>query len=88
MHKHLPNIFLFNPACEYAVANGNKHWQPNSILQKMETDLSLLPLYLANPNDFVLVRKEISADFMESLQRLITHLPEIKLLKKAIKSHQ
>ncbi len=84
MQEKLPDVFIFNPTCEYAVANGNGSWQPNRLLQKMEEDLSVLPLYFAAPGDFILVRKMPSAAFLQNVQQLISVLPNFSLLKDAI----
>ena len=54
MTENLPDIYLFNPTCEYAVANGHTSWQPNRLLQKMEEDLGTLPLFFARPQDVIL----------------------------------
>ena len=65
-----PNIYLFNPTCEYAVANGNTSWHPNKILQKMEADLATLPLYFATENDVVIVPEIPTIEFYEHLQKI------------------
>lgn len=70
------NIYLFNPGCEYAVANQNANWQPNRILQKMENDLSILPMYFAGKNDIVLVDRLPSPEFTENLKKLNIDIPE------------
>jgi hypothetical protein len=70
LKSNLPNIYYFNPTCEYAVANGNAWWQPNKLLQKMENDLSALPLWFAKPTDFILTHKMPSHEFINSLKRL------------------
>ena len=70
MAEKLPNVYLFNPTCEYAVANGQSSWQPNRLLQKMEKDLGALPLFFARPNDVVLVKKLPPPEFLATLQRI------------------
>ena len=74
-----PSIYLFNPTCEYAVANGSANWQPNRILQKMEFDLSALPLFFAGKNDFVLVEKIPSEEFTDSLKQIGIAIPNFIL---------
>jgi hypothetical protein len=66
----LPDIFYFNPTCEFAIANGSPNWQPNKLLQKMEDDLSALPQYFGKREDFVLVNQIPSDDFIKSLIQL------------------
>lgn len=70
MPEELPNIYLFNPTCEYAVANGRASWQPNRLFQKMEEDLGSLPLFFARPNDVILVQKIPPPQFLKNLQEL------------------
>jgi hypothetical protein len=82
------DIYLFNPTCEYAIANGNENWQPNRLLQKMEYDLSTLPLFFAKKNDFVLVDKIPSAEFVELLIQLDIEIPNFILNNEAINSQQ
>lgn len=84
MKEHLPDIYLFNPTCEYAVANGNASWQPNRLLQKMESDLAVLPLYLAQPGDYVLIDVAPSEEFLSRLKELNVHLPEFITKKVAL----
>ena len=82
------DIYLFNPTCEYAIANGNENWQPNRLLQKMEYDLSALPLFFAKKNDFVLVDKIPSPEFIELLVQLGIEIPNFILKNEAINNQQ
>lgn len=83
-----PDIYHFNPTCEYAVANGNLSWQPNRLLQKMEEDLSTLPLFFAQPEDFILVDKLPSTEFLDSFKQLELDTPKFILKKEAVGSQQ
>ena len=74
--KQRPDIFLFNPTCEYAVANGKASWQPNRLLQKMETDLATLPQFFTQPCDIVLTDKLPSSEFINSFNRFEYQLPQ------------
>jgi len=49
------DVYVFHPACELAVANGTHSFQPNKRIQQFAYDLQALPVYLMNPNDFLLV---------------------------------
>lgn len=88
MASHLPNLYYFNPTCEYAIANGDSAWHPNQILQKMESDLATLPLFLAQSDDCVIVDKIPSILFINSLKKLEINLPrfvtqkEVRINKK------
>jgi len=70
MAKKRPDIYLFNPTCEYAVANGYASWQPNRLLQKMEEDLGTLPLFFGRPTDVVLVKKIPPPEFLATLEKI------------------
>lgn len=87
MSEEHPNILVFNPTCEYAIANGNENWQPNQLLQKMEADLSLLLIFLSEKTDFVVVEKLPSDEFLVSLQQINIDIPNF-ILKNAVASNQ
>jgi len=80
-----PDVWFFNPTCEYAVANGTTSWQPNRLLQKMEVDLGTLPLFFAKPHDIVLVRKLPAEKFLQKLKMQGISLPRFVLLEDALK---
>ncbi len=63
-------LHLFNPTCDFAIANELPTWQPNKILQKMEQDLDTLPVYLASKDDKIIVHKLPSKRFIRQLKRL------------------
>ena len=79
MNSSLPDIYLFNPTCEYAIANGNSNWQANRLLQKMEADMAALPLYFAQSKDVILVNDLPSSEFLETISRLKTDMPNFVL---------
>ena len=70
MTESLPDVYLFNPTCEYAVANGYASWQPNRLLQKMEEDLGSIPLFFARPTDMVLAKKVPAPEFLAALEKI------------------
>ncbi|GAP68901.1 hypothetical protein BA6E_10643 [Bacteroidales bacterium 6E] len=53
----LPRLFVFNPTCDFAVANGSPSWQPNAMLTRMEEDMATIVRFLATPDDLVLLKK-------------------------------
>ena len=83
MNSILPNIFYFNPTCEYAIANGDPAWHPNKILQKMETDLATLPLFLAQQEDYIVVDKVPTSSFINSLKEFEIDIPNFIKIKEA-----
>ncbi len=86
MPEEFPDIYLFNPTCEYAVANGQTSWQPNQLLQKMEEDLGTLPLFLAGPSDVVLVKNLPPADYLASLKKIGITPPRFIQMKEIAKN--
>ncbi len=81
------NVYLFNPTCEYAVANGNDSWQPNRILQKMESDLGTLPMFFAQQEDLILVDQLPSENFVEQFKKIGFKPPQF-VLKKEIQNKE
>ncbi len=53
----LPRLYIFNPTCDFAVANGSPSWQPNATLSRMEEDMASIVRFLSNPEDLVLVNR-------------------------------
>lgn len=49
-----PDIYLFNPSCDFAVGNGSPSWQPGKLIRTMEHDLGNLPQFLGKSGDIVL----------------------------------
>jgi len=84
MTSQLPDIYLFNPTCEYAIANGSAYWQPNRLLQKMEADLSSLPMFFAKKEDYVLVERIPSVEFLKTLKQIDIEIPNFITKKEAI----
>ncbi len=81
-----PDIYLFNPTCEYAIANDSDNWQPNRLLTKMESDLSALQLFLAHEKDYVLAEKIPSFQFISKLKQFDIEIPNFILKKEAVKN--
>lgn len=77
-----PDVYFFNPTCEYAIASGNPSWQPNRILRKMESDLSSIQLFLAGGGDFIIADKIPSREYQHRLLPLVNELPEFVLKSK------
>lgn len=79
-----PRLFVFNPTCEYAVANGMVSWQPNKLLQKMEKDMATLPAYFATTNDIIAVPHTPSSQFMDEISKVLS-IPQFKTLAEILK---
>lgn len=61
----MSRLFLFNPDCELAIANGSSHYMPPANVVRMADDLALLPAYWAASGDCILVRDKVGGDFFE-----------------------
>ncbi len=75
----MPDFYIFNPTCDYAVANGSHSWHPNKLLKKMERDLDTMQLFISQSEDFVIVNKIPSREFITSLQKLDIEIPKFVL---------
>lgn len=84
MSRFCSNIFYFNPTCDYAVANGKKSWQPNKLLQKMELDLAVLPMFFSHTADYILVDNLPSEQFLGSFKKINFPIPNFILKKDAL----
>ncbi len=50
-----PRLFLYNPTCEMAIANGQVSYMPPRNLALFEYDMASFPFVFGNSNDFILV---------------------------------
>ncbi len=70
-----PNIYLFNPTCELAVANGSESYMAPAMLRKFECELSTLPWTLSQSDDVVLVDQLPDQHFKSQLGNAGFNLP-------------
>lgn len=82
-----PKVFIYNPTCEIAIANGTLSFMPNKTLSKFENDLDVLPLYFTDENDVLLVRQIPDEKFLNTLLHAGISLPKFKLLESALQDH-
>lgn len=69
------DIYLFNPTCELAVANGSENYMAPAQLRKFEDELGTLPWILARSQDIILVDKVPSQQFTDLLETAGFRLP-------------
>lgn len=79
-----PKIFIYNPTCEMAIANGTVSFMPNKTLTKFKQDLDVLPLFFGDKNDTVLVHQMPDQKFIELLKNAEVSVPNFKQLTKAL----
>lgn len=65
----LPDVYIYNPTCDFAIANGMVSWQPNRLLQAMERDTCNLPQFFCRPSDTVLVQELPSESLVSLLEQ-------------------
>ena len=54
----MPRLLYFNPENDLALAANDPHYTPPASALRMATDLQLLPLHWAAPDDLILLRKD------------------------------
>ena len=79
-----PDIYLFNPTCELAVANGSENYMAPAQLRKFEDELSTLPWILARSQDIILADKVPSLQFTDQLETAGFRLPNFLPLESAL----
>ena len=79
--KNKCKLFVFNPTCEMAIANGRISYMPPVNLRKFEDDLSMLPCFFGDSKDFVLISQKIDSYFVEYLNFLGFELPQFIMSK-------
>ncbi len=79
-----PKIFIYNPTCEMAIANGTVSFMPNKTLTKFKQDLDVLPLFFADKNNTVLVHQLPDEEFIKLLENAGVSVPNFKQLELAL----
>ena len=65
----MPLLHLFNPGHEMEILCGKSHYTPPYTIQKMSSDLELLPVWYGGGGSYTLVRNQKSSQFVSSLPR-------------------
>jgi hypothetical protein len=81
----LPDVWFFNPTCDFAVANGTTSWQPNQLLRRMEEEMANLPQFLACSSDIVIDNKLPSGNFLSTLESAGFDIPEFRTIEQIVK---
>lgn len=64
-------LFIFNPDCELAIANGSPYYMPPANIVQMREDLAYLSAYLAAHGDYVLVQELPESGFVELREKIM-----------------
>lgn len=83
-----PDIYLFNPTCELAVANGSTNFMAPAQLRRFENELSILPGILARPEDIVLVDHIPPQQFIDQLEAAGFSLPDYRTRESSLADEQ
>lgn len=70
-------LYLFNPDHDLALANGDANYMPPASARCLATDLALLPVWYAEPNDRVLASSARNADWLNDIRRYFPTLPSL-----------
>ena len=65
----MPQLYLFNPGHEMEILCGKSHYTPPYSVQKMSTDMEMLPIWYGGAGSFTLVRNPKASQFMASLPK-------------------
>lgn len=84
----LPKIFIYNPTCEIAIANGTASYMPNKTLSRFEKDLDVLPMHFADEKDVVLVNQLPDQEFIKLMKEAGISLPEFKPFESSIQDKE
>ena len=87
-YMNKPNLHIFNPSCETAIANGTLSYVPNKTLLNFEHDLAYLPSILGNKDDLVLVHRYEDLSHLEKLHALSFPIPGQILQRDFFEDHQ
>ena len=66
----MSQLFLFNPGHEMEILCGKSHYTPPYSVQKMATDLEMLPVWYGGGGSFTLVRNPKASQFIASLPKI------------------
>jgi hypothetical protein len=65
----MPELHLFNPGHEMEILYSKSHYTLPCTVQRMTSDLELLPIWYAGPGTFTLVRNNRASQFIASLPK-------------------
>ena len=87
-YMNKPNLHIFNPSCETAIANGTVSYIPNKTLLDFENDLAYLPSILSSNDDLILMHKYEELSHLDQLHALSFPIAGQILQKDFFEEHQ
>ncbi|MGY8656641.1 MAG: ferritin-like domain-containing protein [Verrucomicrobiia bacterium] len=76
-----PDVYVFNPFTELRIGKGKGH-KPNKFQRQLARDLSVIPIYLAQRDDIVLIPERPPIHFLGQLKSRGFPLPEFQEIPK------
>lgn len=73
----MTQIHYFNPGHETAVLHGLENYTPTANVQKMIRELTLLPVWYAEPEDYVLAEEVVVSRFLSSQPKALKPFPTV-----------
>lgn len=73
----MSKLHFFNPGSEEAVWSGNINITPTANVQHMFSDLSCLPFWYADSDDYVWSESEEAASYLKEMQVVFPKLPQL-----------
>ncbi|MGM9759117.1 MAG: hypothetical protein ACI30I_03260 [Parabacteroides sp.] len=67
----MPRLHYFNPGHEMAILLGKENYTPTRNVQKMRKELAFLPVWYADPEDYVLVPNNYAPRFFSNLPKAL-----------------
>jgi hypothetical protein len=64
----MPEVYLFNPDNDLALANGDENYMPPLSARKMADDLSLLPAWYASPGALVMCNEKVDETWLQQIK--------------------
>ncbi|WP_157491637.1 hypothetical protein [Flammeovirga sp. SJP92] len=66
------DLWLFNPHCELSILKEQQHYTPPKMIKKVQNDLSVLMMWLANNNDSILmVNNKVNKEWYSRMQSVV-----------------
>ncbi len=71
-----PTLWYYNPFCDSEIARGTPGFSPKSVPRRLAEDLEHLPMFLASPQDIVLVSKRPGLEWLSRIKSAGIEIPE------------
>ncbi|NME72330.1 hypothetical protein [Flammeovirga aprica] len=66
------DLWLFNPHCELSILKEQQHYTPPKMIRKVQNDLSMLMVWLADENDSILTENHnVNKEWLSLLQSVV-----------------